>query len=84
MRFWNRDVGENLDGVFAAIETALKKIPSPLVGEGGPKDRMRGSAGIREVCAAPLTCLPASSPCERGEKNQAAFFASPLYGLKRW
>ena len=42
MRFWNRDVAENLEGVFTAIEDALVKSPSPLVGEGGPKDRMRG------------------------------------------
>jgi very-short-patch-repair endonuclease len=42
MRFWNRDVAENLDGVFSAIEAELKKLPSPLVGEGGAKRRMRG------------------------------------------
>jgi very-short-patch-repair endonuclease len=42
IRFWNRDVAENLEGVFAAIGAELKKSPSPLVGEGGPKDRMRG------------------------------------------
>lgn len=34
IRFWNRDVTENLDGVFTAIEAALKQSPSPLVGEG--------------------------------------------------
>jgi very-short-patch-repair endonuclease len=53
MRFWNRDVGENLDGVFAAIETALKKIPSPLVGEGGPKDRMRGEPSSKNPSPQP-------------------------------
>ena len=41
-RFWNRDIHENLDGVFRALEAALDNPPSPLVGEGGPKDRMRG------------------------------------------
>ena len=43
IRFWNRDVMQNLNGVFRAIESALEQSPSPLVGEGGPKDRMRGS-----------------------------------------
>ena len=43
IRFWNRDVAANLDGVIRAIEAALTQSPSPLVGEGGPKDRMRGS-----------------------------------------
>ena len=42
MRFWNRDVTENLDGVFAAVEAELVKSPSPLVGEGAAKRRMRG------------------------------------------
>jgi very-short-patch-repair endonuclease len=43
IRFWNRDVIENLHGVFAAIKSALKKSPSPLVGEGAAKRRMRGN-----------------------------------------
>jgi very-short-patch-repair endonuclease len=43
IRFWNRDIAQNLDGVFRAIEAALTQSPSPLVGEGGPKDRMRGN-----------------------------------------
>ena len=42
MRFWNRDVAENLDGVFRAIEDALALSPSPLVGEGGAKRRTTG------------------------------------------
>ena len=41
LRFWNNDVLQNMDGVLAAIAA---KLPSPLVGEGGPKGRMRGSA----------------------------------------
>lgn len=44
IRFWNRDVALNLDGVFRAIEAALADPTSPLVGEGGPKGRMRGQA----------------------------------------
>ncbi|QNA84867.1 endonuclease domain-containing protein [Sphingomonas sp. So64.6b] len=40
MRFWNNDVLENLDGV---ITTIAANLPSPLVGEGGAKRRMRGS-----------------------------------------
>ncbi|HEX8300227.1 MAG TPA: endonuclease domain-containing protein [Sphingomonas sp.] len=40
LRFWNNDVMTNAAGVIAAIEAAL---PSPLVGEGGAKRRMRGS-----------------------------------------
>jgi very-short-patch-repair endonuclease len=39
-RFWNNDIIENLEGVIAAIAT---HFPSPLVGEGGAKRRMRGS-----------------------------------------
>jgi very-short-patch-repair endonuclease len=59
MRFWNRDVADNLDGVFRAIEVALNKAPSPLVGEGGPKDRMRGK---------PLSSDPSPQPSPtRGE-----------------
>jgi len=42
IRFWNRDILHNLDGVFTAIEAELKQSPSPPVGEGAPKDRMRG------------------------------------------
>jgi very-short-patch-repair endonuclease len=51
LRFWNRDIKQNLDGVFRAIETALAEPTSPLVGEGGPKGRMRG---------AQRSCAPAS------------------------
>ena len=59
MRFWNRDVVENLDGVFTAIATELSKSPSPLGGEGGPKDRMRGE---------PLSNNPSPQPSPtRGE-----------------
>jgi very-short-patch-repair endonuclease len=44
MRFWNNEVLQNLEGVLAAISSQL---PSPLVGEGGPKDRMRGARRSR-------------------------------------
>jgi very-short-patch-repair endonuclease len=40
VRFWNNDVLANVEGVIATIAT---HIPSPLVGEGGAKRRMRGS-----------------------------------------
>jgi len=40
IRFWNNDVMGNIDGVIQTITAAL---PSPLVGEGGAKRRMRGS-----------------------------------------
>ncbi|WEK02673.1 MAG: DUF559 domain-containing protein [Candidatus Sphingomonas phytovorans] len=40
LRFWNNDVLTNIDGVIATI---APHIPSPPVGEGGPKGRMRGS-----------------------------------------
>jgi very-short-patch-repair endonuclease len=40
LRFWNNDVLQNIDGVIA---TVAAQIPSPPVGEGGPKGRMRGS-----------------------------------------
>ena len=40
LRFWNNDVLENIDGVIATI---APRLPSPPVGEGGPKGRMRGS-----------------------------------------
>jgi very-short-patch-repair endonuclease len=41
LRFWNNEVMRNLDGVLTVIAAAL---PSPLVGEGGAKRRMRGPA----------------------------------------
>jgi len=40
LRFWNNDVLGNISGV---ISTIAPHIPSPPVGEGGPKGRMRGS-----------------------------------------
>ena len=40
LRFWNNQILENIEGVIATI---APQIPSPLVGEGGPKGRMRGS-----------------------------------------
>jgi len=40
LRFWNNQILENIDGV---IETIVPHLPSPPVGEGGPKGRMRGS-----------------------------------------
>jgi hypothetical protein len=40
VRFWNNDVLANVEGVIATIAA---HIPSPLVGEGGAKRRMRGS-----------------------------------------
>ena len=40
IRFWNNDVLTNCDGVLERIAAAL---PSPLVGEGAPKGRMRGN-----------------------------------------
>jgi very-short-patch-repair endonuclease len=61
LRFWNNDVLQNLDGVLVTISAAL---PSPLVGEGGAKRRMRG---------APRSGAPASgrhphpSPPHKGE-----------------
>ncbi|AOH84112.1 hypothetical protein AWL63_09185 [Sphingomonas panacis] len=40
IRFWNNDVMTNIEGVIAVVADHL---PSPLVGEGGPKGRMRGN-----------------------------------------
>jgi hypothetical protein len=40
MRFWNNDILENIEGVIATI---AQNLPSPPVGEGGAKRRMRGS-----------------------------------------
>jgi len=54
IRFWNRDIADNPDGVFRAIEAALNETPSPLVGEGGPKDRMRGEAEEQPLTPRPL------------------------------
>jgi very-short-patch-repair endonuclease len=62
MRFWNRDVADNLDGVFRAIEEALAKSPSPLVGEGGPKDRMRGQ----------ISNTPHPIPLPQGERERTS------------
>ena len=41
VRFDNSDVMTNLDGVIASID---RQLPSPLVGEGGAKRRMRGAS----------------------------------------
>ncbi|WP_309662841.1 endonuclease domain-containing protein [Sphingomonas sp.] len=56
LRFWNNEVTQNLDGVFAAIAAAL---PSPLVGEGGSKSRMRGTSltGQKPLTPCPLPQL---------------------------
>ena len=40
IRFSNADVMQNIEGVIASVSAHL---PSPLVGEGGAKRRMRGS-----------------------------------------
>jgi very-short-patch-repair endonuclease len=56
LRFWNNDVLQNLDGVLAAVNAAL---PSPLVGDGGAKSRMRGSTSPKKV---PLTPCPLPQP----------------------
>jgi very-short-patch-repair endonuclease len=70
MRFWNRDVAENLDGVFDAIEAALKKSPSPLVGEGGAKRRMRGESSSTTPHPIPLP------QGERGDRSKSAISES--------
>ena len=44
LRFWNNEVMQNLDGVLTVVAAAR---PSPLVGEGGPKGRMRGARRSR-------------------------------------
>jgi very-short-patch-repair endonuclease len=44
LRFWNNDVLHNLDGVLAAIRSAL---PSPHVGDGGSNSRMSGNASVQ-------------------------------------
>ena len=64
LRFWNNEVLQNLDGVLAAIAAAA---PSPLVGEGGPKGRMRGQAR-RGRAPAPRAGTPHPLPSPtRGE-----------------
>ena len=68
LRFWNRDVKENLDGVFQIIEAALKQSPSPLVGEGGPKDRMRGA---QHSCAPASGRHPSPQPSPTGGEGDS-------------
>jgi len=55
LRFWNNEVLQNLDGVLIVIAAAL---PSPLVGEGGSKSRMRGTSAQQPEEEAPLTPCP--------------------------
>ena len=62
LRFWNNEVLEDLDGVLRAIAAAL---PSPLVGEGGPKGRMRGARRSRAPASRPAPLTPPSPT--RGE-----------------
>jgi very-short-patch-repair endonuclease len=50
VRFWNNEVLGNVEGVIANIAT---HIPSPLVGEGAPKGRMRGSRERSVAIATP-------------------------------
>jgi len=66
LRFWNNEVLTNLDGVLAVIAAA---IPSPPVGEGGPKGRMRGARPCRAPAALAGTPHPLPSP-RRGEGEQ--------------
>ena len=44
LRFWNRDVIDNIDGVFKHIEDALKNTPSPC-----PSLRREGSLWSRSL-----------------------------------
>ena len=61
LRFWNNEVLGNLDGVLRTIAAAL---PSPLVGEGGPKGRMGGARRSRARASGPH---PPPSPPHKGE-----------------
>ncbi|HEY1607397.1 MAG TPA: DUF559 domain-containing protein [Allosphingosinicella sp.] len=61
LRFWNNEVLENLDGVLRVIAA---QIPSPLVGEGGLKGRMRGA---RQSRAPASGRHPHPSPPHKGE-----------------
>ena len=67
LRFWNNEVLENLDGVLAVIAAAL---PSPLVGEGGPKGRMRGARRSRAPASGRHPSPPALSHKGRGRIGQ--------------
>jgi very-short-patch-repair endonuclease len=61
LRFWNNEVLENLDGVLTTIAAAL---PSPLVGEGGLKGRMRGARRSRARASG---SHPHPNPPHKGE-----------------
>ncbi|HYD14568.1 MAG TPA: DUF559 domain-containing protein [Allosphingosinicella sp.] len=61
LRFWNNEVLRDLDAVLTAIAA---QIPSPLVGEGGPKGRMGGARRSRARSAGPH---PHPSPPHKGE-----------------
>lgn len=50
LRFWNNEVLRNLEGVLTLIAAHL---PSPLVGEGGPKGRMGGARRSRARAEGP-------------------------------
>lgn len=61
LRFWNNEVLKDLDAVLTAIAANL---PSPLVGEGGPKGRMGGARRSRARSAG---LHPHPSPPHKGE-----------------
>jgi len=67
LRFWNNEVLENLDGVLSQIVEAL---PSPFVGEGGPKGRMRGARRSRAPASGRHPSPPALSHKGRGRAGQ--------------
>jgi len=61
LRYWNNEILKDLDAVLTAIAANL---PSPLVGEGGPKGRMGGARRSRARSAGPH---PHPSPPHKGE-----------------
>lgn len=62
LRFWNNEVLQNLDGVLSVVAAVF---PSPLVGEGGSKSRMRGA---QQSCAPASGRHPSPQPSPtRGE-----------------
>jgi very-short-patch-repair endonuclease len=72
LRFWNNDILSNLDGVIATIATHL---PSPLVGEGGAKRRMRGSPQRNVAITTPphpSAAAPLPPSPTRGEGKRSA------------
>jgi very-short-patch-repair endonuclease len=67
IRFWNHDVLQNVEGLVAAIESALRSLPRPLPQAGGEKEGASAHAPADRQKGLSPDARPASPPaCGRG------------------